>query len=174
MSTEITRAGRPSASTAGSAAGALRWLADEKIGDDLALQHDHRHRPDPGDRPPGGNAGRGVRPGADAGSDGHQGKAGAQHAAIAEATAQQTQRQRREHPQQHIAADQAAKLGVAQAESLNQFGAQAGDGLELVAERNPGERQGRENNPGAKLHPVPQKVPVLRRDRTDPIQAEPR
>ena len=58
-------------------------------------------------------------------------------------------RQGDDHAQQHIGADDAAQLRIGQVEARHQVRRQGGDGLELIAEADPGEGDGGEDEPGA-------------------------
>ena len=64
----------------------------------------------------------------------HQTEADTHHQMLAEAPAEQTQRQGGKYAKQHERADQRAQGRVVDAELVDQVGADAADGLELVAE----------------------------------------
>ena len=86
-----------------------------------------------------------------------------------EATAE---RQGDEHTHQHVGADQRAERRVAQVEPRHQVRAQGGDGLKLIAECDPGDRQGHENKPRPHDCPFPQWLSRRRAGRCDAILRE--
>jgi hypothetical protein len=132
----------------------------EPVGDDLALKHDHGDRAGTRRGSPDGNPRRRIGPAADAGAHSHQDQSTPQHQPIAESSPEQAERQGDEHAQHVVGADEVADLRIAQAEPVDEIGRQRGDGLELVAKGHAPQRQGGENDPGAKLHTFP-RTPVF-------------